>query len=318
MKVSVVIATKNRKEELHRAISSVVRQTEPTEIVVLDDGSTDGTSDMVRSKFPHIRLDRTASSLGYVVQRNRGAVLCSGDVIFSIDDDAEFTSSRIIEQTVAGFCHPRVAAIAIPYVEPWNSGKRSQNAPNGNAIWVTDAFRGTSYAVRRQVFLGLGGFRDQIVHQGEEMDFCIRLLNLGFIVRLGIGDSILHYEVPQRDRRRMDFYGRRNDILFAWQNVPMPYFPVHLLATTFNGFIYALRSRRPSSMMAGILSGYFDMCLNRHWRQPVSRSSYRLQRALKKRGPKTMDDIETLLPPLSSLGPKSVWTSADHICTEET
>ena len=318
MKVSVVIVTKNRKDELHRAISSVVRQTELAEIVVLDDGSTDGTSDMVRSKFPHVRLDRTESSLGCVVQRNRGALLCSGDVIFSIDDDAEFSSPRVIEQTVAGFCHPRIAAIAIPYVEPWNSSNRFQNAPNVDAIWVSDTFRGTSYAVRRQVFLGLGGFRHQIIHQGEEMDFCIRLLNLGFIVRLGIGDGILHYEVPQRDRRRMDFYGRRNDILFAWQNVPMPHFPVHLLATTFNGFIYALRSKRPYSMIAGILSGYFDMCLNRHWRQPVSRSCYRLQRALKKRGPKTMDDIEPLLPPLSSLGPKSVWTSVDHICAEET
>src|SRR5215831_9526139 len=158
MKVSVVIATKNRKDELYRAISSVVRQTELAEIVVLDDGSSDGTSDMVRSKFPHVRLDRTESSLGCVVQRNRGAILCSGDVIVSIDDDAEFSSSRIIEQTVAGFCHPRVAAIAIPYVEPRNSGNRFQNAPNVDAIWITDVFRGTSYAVRRQVFIGLGGF----------------------------------------------------------------------------------------------------------------------------------------------------------------
>jgi len=308
MKISVVIATKNRKDELRRAISSVIRQTEPAEIVVLDDGSTDGTSDMVRSRFPHVRLERTESSLGCVVQRNRGALLCSGDVIFSIDDDAEFSSSRVIEQTVAGFCHPRIAAIAIPYAEPWNSNKSFQNAPNVDAIWVSNTFRGTSYAVRRQVFVGLGGFRQQIVHQGEEMDLCIRLLNLGFIVRLGTGDGILHYEVPQRERRRMDFYGRRNDILFAWQNVPMPYFPVHLLATTFNGCIYALRSKRPYSMLAGILSGYFGMCLNPHWRQPVSRRSYRLQRALKKRGPKTMDDIEPLLPPLSLLGPKSEWT----------
>ena len=314
MKISVVIVTKNRKDELHRAISSVVRQTEPTEVVVLDDGSTDGTSDMVRSKFPHVRVYRTEGSLGYVVQRNRGALLCSGDVIFSIDDDAEFSSRRVIEQTVAGFCHPRIAAIAIPYVEPCNSSERFQNAPSVDAIWVSDSFRGTAYAVRRQVFLRLGGFRDQIVHQGEEMDFSIRLLNFGFIVRLGIGDSIIHYEVPQRDRRRIDFYGRRNDILFAWQNVPMPYFPMHLLATTFNGFRYALRSKSFHSMISGILSGYLDMCSNRHWRQPVSRSSYRLQRALKKRGPKMLNDIEPLLPPLSLSSFRSEW----HNCTEET
>ena len=49
MKASVVIATRNRKNELRRAIASVVRQTDPVEVIVIDDGSTDGTSEMVMS-----------------------------------------------------------------------------------------------------------------------------------------------------------------------------------------------------------------------------------------------------------------------------
>jgi hypothetical protein len=70
MRASVVIATKDRKEELHRAISSAIRQTESVEIVVVDDGSVDGTSEMVRSEFPQVGLDRTPISLGQAARRN--------------------------------------------------------------------------------------------------------------------------------------------------------------------------------------------------------------------------------------------------------
>jgi GT2 family glycosyltransferase len=305
MKASIIIATKDRKDHLRRAIMSAVRQTEPVEVLVLDDGSTDGTSDMVKCEFRQVRLDRTPVSLGYVAQRNRGAALCCGDVIFSIDDDAEFSTTRVVEQVLAGFSHPRVAAIAIPYVEPQKSGQTYQQAPNADAIWVTDSFRGASHALRRDVFLKLGGYREQIIHQGEEIDFCIRLLNNGFVVRLGFGDFVVHHESPQRDWRRIDFFGRRNDVLFAWRNVPMPYLPVHLAATTVNGVKFAFRAKRQSGMIVGALSGFSDMFSNWRWRQPVSRSSYCLHRALKKRGPKTMDDVESFLPPLPNLGAKS-------------
>ena len=89
MRASIIIATRDRKDNLHRAITSAIRQTESVEILVLDDGSTDGTSEMVRSEFPQVRLERTPVPLGYVAQRNRGALLCSGKIIFSIDDDAD-------------------------------------------------------------------------------------------------------------------------------------------------------------------------------------------------------------------------------------
>jgi glycosyltransferase involved in cell wall biosynthesis len=298
MRASVVIATKDRKNHLRRAITSAIRQTESVEILVLDDGSTDGTADMVRSEFPQVRLDRTPISLGLVAQRNRGALLCSGEIVFSIDDDAEFSTPHVVEQTLAGFCHPRVAAIAIPYIEPHKAGQEFQKAPAPGAIWVAESFRGTSYALKREVFLKLGGYREQIIHQGEEIDFCIRLLNRGFVVRLGFGDVIIHHEVPKRDWKRMDFHGRRNDILFAWHNVPMPYLPVHLFATTGHGIACAIRAKRASDMLRGVLSAYSEILSNWRCHEPVSRRTYRLHRLLRKRGAKMLTDIEPSLPDL--------------------
>ena len=302
MKASIVIVTKDRKDDLRRAIASAIRQTEPVEILVLDDGSTDGTSDMVRSEFPQVRLERTPKSLGCVSQRNRAALLCSAEIIFSIDDDAEFSTVHVVKQTLDCFSHPRVAAIAVPYIEPHKSKQEFQKAPDVDTIWVTDSFRGTSHALRRDVFLEVGGYREQIIHQGEEMDFCIRLLNNGFVVRLGYGDFVIHHETPKRDWRRMDFYGRRNDILFAWRNIPMPYLAAHLLATTVNGFTCAVRTKRPLDMIRGTLSGYWGCVSNWNWHKPVSRATYLQHRLLKKCGPKRLTEVEPLLPPMNLVG----------------
>jgi glycosyltransferase involved in cell wall biosynthesis len=294
MRASVVIVTKDRKDQLRLAISSAIKQTEPVEILVVDDGSTDGTEEMVRSEFPGVRVTRSLTSLGYIAQRNRAARLCSGEFIFSIDDDAEFSSPHIVAQTLHAFSHPRVGAIAIPYTEPHKSGEIVQLARDSEGIWITDSYRGTAYALRRDLFLSLGGYRENFVHQGEEMDFCIRLLDAGFVVRLGFGDAILHYEHPKRDLSRMDYYGRRNDILFAVENVPMPYLPVHLLATTVNGMMYSVRCGRISWMFKGTLAGYAAVFSARR-STPVSRSTYHLHRLLKKQGPKSLSDIESVL-----------------------
>src|SRR5262249_17468292 len=152
-----------------------------------------------------------------------------------------------------------------------------QTAPNDCGIWVADCFRGTAHAVRRDIFLELGGYRPQLVHLGEELDFCIRLLEAGLVVRLGRGDHIIHYEAPTRNWSRIEYYGRRNDILFVWHNVPWRFLSQHLIGTTLNGVHWAVATR--STVMArGILAGYGG--LTRLWneRAPVSVPAYRLHR----------------------------------------
>jgi GT2 family glycosyltransferase len=298
MKASVVITTKNRKGDLRRAIASAIQQTPPAEILVLDDGSTDGTSEMVRSEFPQVRLDQSAHSLGCIEQRNRAARLTAADIMVSIDDDAIFSSPRVVEQAVAAFGHPRVAAVAIPYTEPHKTEEMLQTAPDNQGIWATDFFRGTAHALRRDVFLELGGYREHLVHQGEELDFCIRLLEQGFIVRLGRGDHIIHYEAQRRDWSRMDYYGRRNDILFVWHNVPLIFAPQHLIGTTINGARDAFAAKS-TAMVRGTVAGYASMTRLWNEREAVSVRVYRLHRKLKKQGPRPLSEIERMLPPIA-------------------
>src|SRR5271170_7046039 len=91
---TVIITTKNRKDDLRKAVASALTQDARPRVLVIDDGSTDGTSEMIRGEFPTVQLERAEQSRGLIVQRNRGAALAQTPLIVSIDDDAVFSTPR--------------------------------------------------------------------------------------------------------------------------------------------------------------------------------------------------------------------------------
>jgi glycosyltransferase involved in cell wall biosynthesis len=300
-RATVVIVTKDRRQELLRAIESAAQQTSDIEIVVVDDGSTDGTSDSVASVFPNVRLERSEYSRGYIHQRNRAANLARAPVIFSLDDDAVFDSANTIDVTLENFDHARIGAISLPVLEvSGNAPARKHRPVSEGRAYITDQYVGTAHAVRRDLFLSLNGYREGLAHQGEESDFGLRMLDAGYVVRLGTAEPIKHHASTTRDLSRMDYFGRRNDILFAWHNVPFPYLPFHLAVTTVHGLALAL-ARRSFAMLRGLAGGYARAWDGRRDRRPVSPQVYRLARRLKKRGPVRLDDVERSLPPRRSL-----------------
>jgi glycosyltransferase involved in cell wall biosynthesis len=287
---SLIIPTRNRCDELRRALNSAVKQSVPLEILVLDDCSTDGTTEMIRDEFPQVTVVTSPRQTGYIAQRNRGSFLAHGRFIFSIDDDAEFSSSNVVAQSLVDFDHPRIGAVAIPHIDKGSGTVFPKRSQTEDGHYVTAHFRGTAYAVRRDVFQELRGFRSELIHQGEERDFCLRMLSHGFFTRLGRSEPIIHYESPKRDWRRITRLGRRNDILFAWQNVPFPYMPMHLFGTTVNGVRFGLT--HPQLLiptLLGLQDGYRAL-MRRSPRHPVPRSTYCLSRLLVRRGPLFMSE----------------------------
>jgi glycosyltransferase involved in cell wall biosynthesis len=95
MKVSAVIPAFNRRSYIVRAIDSVVRQTLPVdEILMIDDGSTDGTAEVVERHYGDlVRIVRQANS-GPGKARRRGILEARGDWIAFLDSDDEWTADR--------------------------------------------------------------------------------------------------------------------------------------------------------------------------------------------------------------------------------
>lgn len=299
-RATLVITTKNRREELRRALASALDQTADIEVLVIDDGSTDGTSEMIAREFPAVRLERSEISLGLIAQRNRGAQLARAPIVISMDDDAAFVSRRTVEQTLDDFDHPRIGAVAIPFIDVRDSTERGttvrQVAPEPGGRYVVSSYIGTAHAVRRDLFLALSGYRTMLGQMCEEPDYCLRLLDAGYVTRLGRADSIRHLESAQRNVPRIVTLGRRNDILHGWHNVPMPYLVVRLGKVTLHSLLFALRWRQWRAVLRGLALGYREGLRTLRQRRPVSRSTYRLDHELRKRGPLPLAEIEHRLP----------------------
>ena len=98
MHVSVIIPTYNRKHTLKRAIQSVyIQSLLPFEIIVVDDGSKDGTKEWVKQKYPGIKYIYQKNR-GVSSARNKGIKIAQGDWIALLDSDDEWLPNKLSEQ----------------------------------------------------------------------------------------------------------------------------------------------------------------------------------------------------------------------------
>ena len=98
MNISVIIPTFNRKETLKRAIQSVVMQSyTPYEIIVIDDGSDDGTKEWLKDNYPDVKYIYQMNS-GVSSARNKGIKFARGDWIALLDSDDEWLPSKLKDQ----------------------------------------------------------------------------------------------------------------------------------------------------------------------------------------------------------------------------
>lgn len=90
MDFSVIIATHNRKDKLRVCLTAVTHQTRPaSQIIVVDDASSDGTGEMIAAEFPQVEYARLDTNRGPAAARNTGASLTKGTILAFTDDDCE-------------------------------------------------------------------------------------------------------------------------------------------------------------------------------------------------------------------------------------
>ncbi|MBI2711472.1 MAG: glycosyltransferase family 2 protein [Bdellovibrio sp.] len=172
--LSVIICTYNRKELLTRAIESALKQETqvPFEVVVTDDGSTDGTREHLRARFPK---DLEAGRLRYfefphsgdpATGRNRGAKEAKGNFYAFLDSDDLWHAGRLASvQSFLGEKDLILETRGIPGLTTGGAGIPNENEKSSAPL--SDPLRlfiwqnyGTlsSAVISRKLFLAVGGF----------------------------------------------------------------------------------------------------------------------------------------------------------------
>ncbi len=181
LRISVVIPTFNRVGTLQRALTSVFAQNYPLhEVIVVDDGSTDGSADMVRRHFPQVKY-RYQANRGVSAARNYGIAQSGGDWVAFLDSDDEWLSGKLRTQAEAlqrrqdmRVCHTE---------EIWiRNGKRvnpmHKHRKSGGWIFRSClplcAMSPSSIVVHRTVFEQAGVF-DESLPACEDYDLWLRI-----------------------------------------------------------------------------------------------------------------------------------------------
>jgi len=180
-KVSAIIPVFNRAETLIRALDSVAAQTRPPdEVIVVDDGSTDGVEEIIARHYPGVRVIRQANA-GVSSARNRGIAAASGEWIALLDSDDEWRPRKLERQMQAlaekpGYhlCHTN--EIWIRNGRRVNEGKRHKKS--GGHIFYKClplcVISPSSVVIRRELLRELGGF-DESLPVCEDYDLWLRI-----------------------------------------------------------------------------------------------------------------------------------------------
>jgi len=286
--VSLVIATRNRKELLRDALQSCFAQTyRPIEVIVYDDNSTDGTEELVRAAFPEALYFRQVENVGIAALRNLGLHQARGEYVFSIDDDAYYTDSTTLEQAVDLFKrYPQVAALAMRFIEPYrgNPALTTSFATNEEGLCELSSFVSCAYGIRRKVAIAAGGYRDFYMYRGEEGDLSIRLLDRGYSIMYTATPPIVHLFSPARAWSRMMPLAIRNTFLTTFLNVPHPFLLPRLLVNAINLLRYKLTWRELPRRVWSIVAGSAACVRYARHRSAVSMDAYRRFRRLPRHG----------------------------------
>lgn len=184
--VSVVITAFNRADTIERAIEGVQKQSfQDFEIVVVDDASTDSTSDIVaRLTDPRIRLIRNATNRGIGGAKNVGIGASRGKYIAFLDSDDEWTETKLETQIRAMEEDPGCVPLSFSafYVRRSGSGNQVIRNPAKLRTWRRSILLGETFSLgstllaRRELFEEIGGFNEKLTRM-QDRDWTLRYLD---------------------------------------------------------------------------------------------------------------------------------------------
>jgi GT2 family glycosyltransferase len=224
--VTTVVATRNRWPDLR---STLPRHETP--VVLVDNGSDDGTPERVSKEYPHVEVVALGRNLG-AVARNVGVQMARTPLVAFADDDSWWAPGALDRAAQLFVDHPRMALLAARILVG-EAGSldptcvtmarsplgRAPDLPGPSVL----GFVACASVVRADAFLEVGGFDPVVFFMGEEQRLALDLAAAG----LGVCyvDSVLahHHPSSARDassRRQREVQASRNAVLTAVMRRP--------------------------------------------------------------------------------------------------
>ena len=226
--ISIIIINYNVKEFLLNLLASIGKSVKniSTEIIIVDNASDDGSVEILREKFPNIKLIANKENVGFGVANNQALESAKGKYFLLINPDAivkEDTLKKMLEffdkTPQVGIAGCKVLnpdgslkfACRRSFPGPWTSFTKimglSKLFPKSrlfarynltyldeNQTYEVDAISGAFMMMRKEVYEQIGGFDKQFFMYGEDLDWCWRCKESGYKVWYYPKTTIVHYK----------------------------------------------------------------------------------------------------------------------------
>ena len=226
--ISVSIVSYNTKDYLRVCLASLFERQAAgeasLEVIVADNGSTDGSQDMVRTEFPEVILVDPGGNVGYGRGNNAAIAHASGRYYFILNSDTELQAGALSSMMTYMDANPKVGMVGAQLV--WPDGKDqascSTDPPLSVVFWeqtflykllpnnkVTSHYLmtdrsdigteeveqvcGASFFVRSEAWKAIDGFDPAYFMYFEDIDFCIRLRRTGWPIVFLPDARIMHH-----------------------------------------------------------------------------------------------------------------------------
>lgn len=274
-KTGIVIATRNREKDLNRLFSIISQEAKWKELPIwIHDDSSQLVSEFYWEMLEKesFFLLKNPNCLGYIVNRNISNASSPFDFIFSLDDDSCFVDADGPALAVQYLKeNPNVAALGFPLVDSLTPS----DPPTGNPF-PCQTYIGCAHLIRKDIFLKLGGYRSDFVHQCEEPEFCTRIWNAGYEIH-AFPKCRVHHWVSKEFRlsQRVGFYGPRNRVWSHFLHTPAIILPFEI-AKAFGSYAkYSFSSKVPFAHLKGFLAGIFMGITTLKQREALTLEKYR-------------------------------------------
>ncbi|MEA2250232.1 MAG: hypothetical protein QOG70_474 [Solirubrobacteraceae bacterium] len=255
---AVVIATRDRRERLVATLERLSALEERPPVLVVDNGSRDGTADAVRERFPDVEVTVLPTDRG-AGARNVALRALDAAYVGLCDDDSWWAPGALTRAAAALDRAPRLAVVAARVLV----GARERldatcelmaRSPLGARAGLPGprvlGFVACGAVVRRTAVLGVGGFDERYGIGGEELPLALDLARAGWWLAYA-PDVVAHHHPPAAGRRRdREALTARNDLWTAWLHRP----PLTAAGRTAR-ILAGARRQAPSAALAALAGG---------------------------------------------------------------